>query len=140
MEFQDDVFPGTPVPPLFACQQGDIFSYSSVAEAESHLEAIDLRDGTTTGYDALGRLLRFSERDTTTRLLWFSTTTSMVSIALDERQPSRLPVFRAELIAFVRHFDRKAGRSRDLESLPLSDLVALAYELGSVDARRSRRR
>jgi hypothetical protein len=69
---------------------GDIAVYMSLADAERHLEAIDVQNNEYEAFDAEGRLLRLT------------TEQERVRIAPSENEPNHADELRQKLLAFLR--------------------------------------
>jgi hypothetical protein len=83
-------------------ESGDLHAFKSVAEAESALEADDVRSGIYKGFDAAGRLLNLGTSVQQERFLWlFSIARERVTVSLAEDVPAHRNELADILVRFL---------------------------------------
>lgn len=113
-----------PTPPIVVDENGDLTIFNSVAEAEGHLEPVDVANDEYVAYDAKGRRLRL-EIDPREKVRGFVVSNDYgVKIRLMEGQSSAEPALRSALLRFI----RLAGLPEpdDLERAELATLISTA--------------
>lgn len=115
-----------PASPFFVFDKNgnEVAVYSSLADAENHLEAIDVRKNEYEAFDAEGRLLELTVEKT----IGFSNLgRESVRIAPAENSPGHAEELRNRLQRFF-----KAAEGRELAGdAALSELVVAAYNRGT---------
>ncbi len=109
---------------VFDVNGNDVAAYSSVAEAEDHLEAIDVRNGEYEAFDAEGRLLHLTVEK---RNGFWSLGGEVVRITPAETEPNHVGDLYKKLSAFL-----KATNVPILgPPVPLSELVEAVLRITS---------
>lgn len=110
--------------PLLIWESGDLYVYDSIAEAESGLEAIDVKHGIFEGFDAAGRLLKLGVSIQQERVFGpFSIDRESVTVSLTEEMAGH----RAELHQILLEFLTSIGLDPDaLRGMSHEELVSEA--------------
>ncbi len=115
-----------PANPIFVFDVNgkDVAAYASVAEAEGHLEAVDVRNSEYEAFDAEGRLLHLTVEK---RNGFWSLGREVVRIAPAEAEPSHAGELCERLSAFLKATDLPILGPR----VPLSELVEAVLRITS---------
>ncbi len=112
--------------PLLVWESGDLHAFGSIAEAESALEATDVKSGTYRGFDAAGRLLNLGTSVRRERFIGlFNLARERVTVSLAEDAPTH----RDELANILARFLTATGIGPDV-------LKRMSYEEMVSEARR----
>lgn len=122
-----------PSVPIFVWATGDLIAYPSRIDAERHLEAIDVKEGDLTGYDADGRLLKLTAVQKRAGALLGGSPVDVVSIECAENTPTHRSELRRILLKYL-----KASGVDEAESLQWEELVKMAFGQSNVQARVSK--
>lgn len=109
------------LPLLIACD-GDVKAYSSIVEAEVHIEPVDVVDGLYVGYDREGRLLEILVEGTVKQRGW---TVDQHKARVRIKPAEDLPQHAPELNSLLRDYLSACGW--DAEALARLDLASLAH-------------
>jgi len=97
--------------PIIINENGDVNIYWSLADAETQIEAIDIKNAEYIAYDGLGRLLSLEV-----------ITPQVIRIKLDEYEPTHVD----EAVDSLRNFvGIRFKKDADINTLSLTDLLAL---------------
>ncbi len=120
-----------PRPPLFFWEPRDLTVFRSVDEAESYLEAVDVRSGDVgRGYDALGRKLEVSVEEREKRSVLGRTKLELVRIALSDDRSEHADELREILVTYLEACGAKDPGASN-ESATLEQLIGLAVRYGA---------
>ncbi len=113
--------------PLIFDENGDVSFYSSVIEAETSLEAVDVINNEYVGYDSEGRLLNLTVNSECRSLVFglIKTKIDSVSISLAEQEPVHADMLRSTLIDFLL---RLGSYNDSLKKAPLKDIVGVVQK------------
>ncbi len=121
-------------PPLLLWESGDLHIFDSVPEAESWLEAVDVRDGIYRGFDARGRLLMLGTSLKVSKVLGLlKTAIERVVISSAEEVPGHREELRGILLKFL------AACGDDSEALGRMSLDELIVRARPPMGRRNKR-
>ena len=116
--------------PIIIAEGLDVAFYDSVPEAETAMEAIDVRDGIFVGYDAEARLLTFSieHRHDRTFFGLIPVEFDAVVIHLAEETPNHQRELRELLSGVVGSLGHEEETQR-MQHLPLPEVVEVARKI-----------